>query len=65
MIATMRLLPTLLAAFALGALLAGRSNKDESAGKTASDLSQERAMLAEIVPEPDGHARRRRDVLPG
>lgn len=55
MLATMRFLSTLLTAFALGALLAGCSNDDENAGGTvAGDLSEERAMLAQIVTEPDG-----------
>ncbi len=52
---SMRFLSILLAAFALGSLIAGCSNEDESAGETvAADLSEERAMLAEIVTEPDG-----------
>ncbi len=51
----MRFLSTLLAAFVLGALIAGCSNEDEGAGEpVAADLSEERAMLAETeitVPE--------------
>lgn len=51
----MRFLSILLVAFALGSLIAGCSNEDEGAGETvAADLSEERAMLAEIVTEPDG-----------
>ena len=51
----MRFPSTLLAALALGALIAACSNEDESAGAgVAGELGQERAKLAEIVSEPDG-----------
>ena len=55
MIPTMRLLSAVLAAFVLGTLVAGCSDQDEGGGNAAAtDLGEERAMLAEIVTEPDG-----------